>query len=62
MKKGMFLLLALVMGMQAVLAGETIETPSTVGHIKEGYMISGHVIEKDSEESIPFATVLNTWP
>ena len=26
--------------------------------VKEGYTISGHVIEKDSEEDIPFATIL----
>lgn len=26
--------------------------------IKEGYMISGHVIEKDTEEDIPYATIL----
>ena len=62
----MFLVLALVMGMQAVVAnGMTgassagtsgAEVPST--HVKEGYMISGHVIEKSTEENIPFATVL----
>lgn len=26
--------------------------------IKEGHMISGHVIEKETEENIPYATVL----
>ena len=62
----MFLLLALVMGMQAMVANGTVgahsagtfmmEAPST--HVKEGYMISGHVIEKATEENIPFATVL----
>ena len=62
MKKGMFLLLALVMGMQAVLANEVaegrVESGSAAAHIKEGYMISGHVIEATTEENIPFATVL----
>ena len=58
MKKGVFLLFAFVMSMQVVLAETRTESPSTIEHIKEGYMISGHVIEKDSEESIPFATVL----
>ena len=62
----MFLLLALVMGMQAMVANGTVgahsagtfmmEAPST--HVKEGYMISGHVTEKATEENIPFATVL----
>ena len=42
-------MLALVMGMQALFANE---------HVKEGYMISGHVIEKATEENIPYATVL----
>ena len=66
MKRAMFLLLALVMGMQAMVANGTVgahsagtfmmEAPST--HVKEGYMISGHVIEKATEENIPFATVL----
>ena len=58
----MFLLLALVMGMQAVLANEMaegrVESGSAAAHIKEGYMISGHVIEATTEENIPFATVL----
>ena len=62
MKKGMFLLLALVMGMQAVWANEMaegrVESGSAAAHIKEGYMISGHVIEATTEENIPFATVL----
>ena len=49
MKKTLFVLLALVMSAQALLAN----TP-----IREGYMISGHVIEKNSEEDIPYATVL----
>ena len=49
MKKTLFALLALVMSAQALLAN----TP-----IREGYMISGHVIEKNSEEDIPYATVL----
>ena len=62
----MFSLLVLVMGMQAMVANGTVgahsagtfmmEAPST--HVKEGYMISGHVIEKATEENIPFATVL----
>ena len=58
MKKGMFLLLAFVMGMQVVLANGAVEFPSAHGHIKEGYMISGHVIEAATEENIPFASVL----
>ena len=39
----------LAMGIQTVWAN---------GPIKEGYTISGHVIEKDTEEDIPYATVL----
>ena len=58
MKKGMFLLLALVWGVQAVWANEVVEVPSANSHLKEGYMISGHVIEAATEENIPFATVL----
>ena len=58
MKKGMFLLLALVMGVQAVCANGMVEMPSAHNHVKEGYMISGHVIEAVTEENIPFATVL----
>ena len=49
MKKTLFVLLALVMSAQALLAN----TP-----IREGYTISGHVIEKNSEEDIPYASVL----
>ena len=58
MKKGLFLLLTLVMGIKVVFAETHVESPSTIEHIKEGYMISGHVIEKDTEENIPFASVL----
>ena len=29
-----------------------------MGDVKEGFMISGHVIEKDTEENIPYASVL----
>ena len=58
MKKGVFLLLALVLGVQAVWANEVVEVPSASSHLKEGYMISGHVIEAATEENIPFATVL----
>ena len=71
MRKSLFVVLALVMGMQALfavnpvkvsLAGEAMDEPmplqAAYGHVKEGYMISGHVIEKGTEESIPYATVL----
>ncbi len=76
MKKSLSCVLALVMGMQALLAdepesmlsvvehvkmssaGRYMERPSTGGDVKEGYMISGHVIEKDTEENIPYASVL----
>ena len=58
MKKGLFLLLAFVMGVQSMWANVTLESPSANLHVKEGYMISGHVIEKSTEENIPFATVL----
>ena len=49
MKKCVFLMLVLVMSLQAVFANSPV---------REGYMISGHVIEKDTEENIPYATVL----
>ena len=49
MKRFLFVCLMLVMGMLTLLAS----TP-----VHEGYTISGHVIEKDSEEDIPFATIL----
>ena len=49
MKKFVFVLLALMMSMQVVFANS---------NIREGYMISGHVIEKDTEENIPYATIL----
>ena len=49
MKKVLYVLSILVMSVQTLWAN----TP-----VKEGYMISGHVIEKDTEESIPYATVL----
>ena len=52
------MLLTLVMGIKVVFAETHVESPSTIEHIKEGYMISGHVIEKDTEENIPFASVL----
>ena len=46
MKKFVFVLLALMMSMQVVFANS---------NIREGYMISGHVIEKDTEENIEYA-------
>lgn len=49
MKRFLFVCLMLVMSMLTLLAS----TP-----VHEGYTISGHVIEKDSEEDIPFATIL----
>lgn len=49
MKRFLFVCLMLVMSMITLLAS----TP-----VHEGYTISGHVIEKDSEEDIPFATIL----
>ena len=49
MKKSLLALLMLVTGIQALWATDSI---------KEGYTISGHVIENESEENIPFATVL----
>lgn len=49
MKKVVFALLILVMGMQAAHGN---------AHVDEGFMISGHVIEKDSEDNIPYASVL----
>ena len=49
MKRFLFVCLMLVMGMLTLLAS----TP-----VHEGDTISGHVIEKDSEEDIPFATIL----
>lgn len=39
----------LVVSLQSVVASSPI---------KEGYKISGHVIEKDSEENIPYATIM----
>ena len=57
-RKGMFLLIAQVMGVQAVWANGLAEMPSASSHLKEGYMISGHVIEATTEENIPYATVL----
>ena len=49
MKKSLFVLSAFVIGMQVVFANNPV---------REGYTISGHVIEKDSEEDIPYATIL----
>ena len=49
MKKSLLVLMMLAMSMQTLWAN----TP-----IKEGYTISGHVIEKDTEEDIPYATIL----
>ena len=49
MKRSLFVLVMLAMSIQVLWAS----TP-----VKEGYTISGHVIEKDSEEDIPFATIL----
>jgi len=49
MKKSLFVLSAFVIGMQVVFANNPV---------REGYTIAGHVIEKDSEEDIPYATIL----
>ena len=45
----MFFMFALVMSVHVAFANSPI---------REGYMISGHVIEKDTEENIPYATIL----
>ena len=37
-----------------MLANEITENPTANAHVKEGHMISGHVIEKDTEEDIPY--------
>ncbi len=49
MKKYIFSLMLMVMGINVMRA---------VTPIKEGNQIAGHVIEKDTEESIPYATIL----
>ena len=49
MKKSLLVLMMLAMSMQTLWANAPI---------KEGYTISGHVIEKDTEENIPYATIL----
>ncbi|MBR5148972.1 MAG: TonB-dependent receptor [Bacteroidaceae bacterium] len=49
MKRSLFVLVMLAMSIQVLWASAPV---------KEGYTISGHVIEKDSEEDIPFATIL----
>ena len=62
MRRFVFAMVALVMSMQVMFANVGVEPhvdrPSTVSDVKEGYMISGHVIEKDTEENIPYASVL----
>ena len=62
MKKGLFVLFVLVMSLRVMYANECaeahVQTPSAMGDVKEGFMISGHVIEKESEEDIPYASVL----
>lgn len=49
MRKCLYVMIVLVMSMQRMFANNPIH---------EGFTISGHVIEKDSEEDIPYATVL----
>ena len=49
MRRVLFAVLLLVAGSSVLFASSPI---------KEGYMISGHVIEKETEEDIPYATVL----
>ena len=49
MKKYIFSLMLMAMGINVMRA---------VTPIKEGNQIAGHVIEKDTEESIPYATIL----
>lgn len=57
MKKYIFLFALIVMGATFnVRALETI--PVKVNPVKHGNVIRGHVIEKDSEEHLPYATVL----
>ena len=62
MRRFVFAMVALVMSMQVMFANvgvdPHVDSPSPVSDVKEGYMISGHVIEKDTEENIPYATVL----
>ena len=41
-----------------MLAVVSISAAYAVSPIKEGNMISGHVIEKATEENIPYATIL----
>lgn len=49
MKRFLFLVALLVASMQVTWG---------ITPIKEGHMISGHVIEKGTEEDIPYATIL----
>lgn len=49
MRKCLYVMIVLVMSMLRMFANNPIH---------EGFTISGHVIEKDSEEDIPYATVL----
>ena len=58
MRKVMFVLFMLALSMQVMVAKGSVELLSANEHVKEGFMISGHVIEKHSEENIPYATVL----
>ena len=57
MKKYIFLFALIVMG--ATFNVRALETvPVKVNPVKHGNVIRGHVIEKDSEEHLPYATVL----
>ena len=57
MKKNIMLLVLMVMGaMHNVYAVGS--NPVEVDPVKHGNVIRGHVIEKDSEEHLPFATIL----
>ena len=57
MKKNIMLLVLMVMG--AMLNVYAVgSNPVEVDPVKHGNVIRGHVIEKDSEEHLPFATIL----
>ena len=58
MRKCLFAVFAFVMSLQVVYAGGPVKVPSVVSDVKEGYKISGHVIEKETEENIPYASIL----
>ena len=58
MKKYVLLLALIAMGVATNVRAAQLKPVVEVNPVKHGNVIRGHVIEKDTEEHLPYATIL----